>query len=134
MKYTNSIFIQHGMLSKGSKPISPRVLSLTVLIERSALLTCSFAAMVLHSTVGSIFLSFSNSLSINMVLTLKPALLYLQDLIQMLGKALGRPHGHVLIGDELDLICRDIVNRKAVPSTKNTSVAIVITLMDSTRE
>jgi hypothetical protein len=69
-----------------------------------------------------------------MVLTLKPALLYLQDLIQMLGKALGRPYGHVLIGDELDLIRQDIVNRKAVPSTKNTSVAIVITLMDSTRE
>jgi len=34
----------------------------------------------------------------------------------------------------MSLICWDIVNRKAVPSTKNTSATIVILLLVSTRE
>jgi hypothetical protein len=129
MKYTNLIFIRHGMFSKGSVPISPRVLSLTVLIECYASLMCSFAAMLLHSTVGSIFVSFSNSPSINIVLTLKPALLYT---CRTQSKCLARLLA-ILTGTcsaVMNLICWGIVNKKAVPSTKNTSAAIVITLLD----
>jgi hypothetical protein len=52
MKYTNSIFIRLGKCENGSVARMPRVLSLIVLIVLSASLTCSLAAVVLHSQVG----------------------------------------------------------------------------------
>ncbi len=133
MKYTNSIVIRHGMLSKGSMPISPCVHLLTVLIKHYALLTCSFAAMVLHSTVTIISLSFSNSTSIKMVLTLKPALIYTcRTQYKCFARLLAVLTGTCSV--VMNLICRDIVNRKAVPSTKNRSATFVNTLLVSTRE
>jgi hypothetical protein len=87
----------------------------------------------LHSTVGSIFLSFSNSPSINIVLTLKPALLYTcRTQSKCLARLLAILTGTCSV--VMNLICQDIVNRKAVPSTKNTSATIVINLLVSTRE
>jgi hypothetical protein len=44
-----------------------------VQMERSALLTCSFAAVVLHTTSGNLFFTFLHVPSIKMVGTLKPA-------------------------------------------------------------
>ena len=73
MKYTNFIFIRRGMCVNGRVHTRPLVFFFTVLIVHSALLTCSFAAVVLHSTVGNISLIFTNSLSINIVITIKPA-------------------------------------------------------------
>jgi hypothetical protein len=68
-----------------------------------------------------------------MVLTLKPALLYT---CRTQSKCLARLLA-ILTGTcsaVMNLIHWDIVNRKAVPSTKKTYAAFVITLLVSTRE
>jgi hypothetical protein len=75
-KYTNSIFIRFETRLKGSVANRPRILSFTVCIVCSASLTCSFAAVVLHSTVGIRDLIFSNFQSIKIVLTTNPASSY----------------------------------------------------------
>ena len=53
-----------GEMVNGSVVTSPLVRSLRVRIVRSALLTCSFAAVVLHSTLGISGFNFSISPSI----------------------------------------------------------------------
>jgi hypothetical protein len=55
-KYTHSIFILFGTCENGSVSSNPRVRSFKVQIVRS------LAAVVLHSSVGSKGLIFSNSL------------------------------------------------------------------------
>ena len=59
-KYMNSIFSLRGMNSNGSMPTMPRKHSMIVRMERSALLMCSFATVVLHTTSGNSFFTFSN--------------------------------------------------------------------------
>jgi hypothetical protein len=54
VKYTNSIFMCRQMCVNGSVVAIPCVRSFTILMEHSALLMCSFAVVVLHSTVGII--------------------------------------------------------------------------------
>ena len=128
----NSIFIRRGRCSNGSVFTSPRIRSFNVLIVRSASLTCSFAAVVLHSTLGISGLSFSNSPSISKVLTLNPARLYTSStrcICLLIFSA-------VLEGKcsaVTNLILRATVSRNGVPSTKNTSAANVRALFASIR-
>ncbi len=68
-----------------------------------------------------------------MVLTLKPALLYTCRTQSKCSARLLAVHTGTCSA-VMNLIHWDIVNRKAVPSTKNTYAAIVITLLVSTRE
>jgi len=132
-KYMNSIFIRRGMCSKGRVVISPLARSLIVLIPRSASLTCSLAAVVLHSSLGTRSLICSNSPSIRIVPTVNPACAYTWTTRSIcLAKLLA-----VLTGTcsaVINLIRLDTVIRKAVPSTKKTSAARVTTLLCSASE
>ena len=132
-KYMNFIFIHRGMCSKGRVVISPLAHSLIVLIPCSASLTCSLAVVVLHSSLGTRSLIFSNSPSIRIVLTQKPARAYTWTTQSIcLAKLLA-----VLTGTcsaVINLIRLDTVIRKAVQSTKKTSAASVTILLCSTSE
>ena len=73
----NSILICRGMCLKGRVVITPLAHSLIIRIPSSASLMCSLAAVVLHSSLGTRSLIFSNSPSIRIVQIVNPARTYM---------------------------------------------------------
>jgi hypothetical protein len=130
--YQNRPYLsRHGVYWKGSIHTIPLIRSFNVWIERSALLTCSFAAVVLHTRFRISASTFSNSPSIRIVRTLKPALVYTctthaKCLLRLLAIRVAT------CSTVMNLICLNTVNRNTILSTKNTSAANVTILLRST--
>ncbi len=119
------------MWENSSVASGPRVRSFIVLIVHSALLTCSLAAVVLHSRLGSRGQIFSNSPSIKIVLTANPARLYTSNtqvmcLLRFVAVLTGT------CSAVTNFIRRATVVKNGVPSTKNTSAESVMILFVST--
>jgi hypothetical protein len=122
-----------GICLKGRVVITPLVLSLTVRIARSASLTCTLAAVVLHSRRGTRSLIFSNSPSIKIVLTVNHAQVYtLTTRSICLARLLAIRTGTCFAVTNLILL--NIVIKKAVPFTKKMSAANVTILFSFTTD
>ena len=112
------------MCKNGSVLSKPWVHSFSVRIVRTALLTCSLAAVVFHSRVRGNSLIFSNSQSINIVLTLNPARPYFSStrcigLFRFVTVRTGT------CSAKTNFKRHATVRKKGVPSTKNTSARVV---------
>ena len=75
-KWSRWISICLGRRGYGSVDVRPRVRSLITRIFRSISPTCSLAAGILRTSIGTWSFNFSNSLSMRTVWTVKPARAY----------------------------------------------------------